>query len=300
MTPLKTLAVAVTLGCTLLAGALHAADAAAPPASATATRSDAAKAQVLLDQAEAHLRAHGDQAMAGFSRAGEFVDGELYVYVLDIQGNFLASGGSSTTLIGRNVAGVTDTDGRFFFRDMIESAKARPAGQIEYRWNNPVRGVNETKIASWRRVGDHILVIGYYAPHPSFELAKSLLWRAVHTLKLSGEDAFARFNSLNGGFVQDDLYVFVIGLDDEIMHAHGGQPRLVGRKATDLIDPVNGRHFVKDMIDIARNKGEGEIRYTFRNPLTRKNEGKRSYLVRVGRYLLGVGTYAEPAQQGRE
>ncbi|WP_068637325.1 cache domain-containing protein [Thauera butanivorans] len=293
MTPFKTLAAAVSLGCALLAGPLHAADATAPATQAAS--SDAAKAQALLDQAEAYLRAHGDQAMAGFSRAGEFVDGELYVYVLDTRGNFLASGGSSTTLIGRNVAGVADSDGRLFFRDMIESAKARPAGQIEYRWSNPVRGINETKIASWRRVGDHILVIGYYAPHPSFELAKSLAWRAVHTLKVSGEDAFARFNSLNGGFVQDDLYVFVIGLDDGIMHAHGGQPRLIGRKATELVDPVSGRRFVKDMIDIARDKGEGEIRYTFRNPLTLKNEGKRTYVVRVGQYLVGVGTYAEPA-----
>jgi cytochrome c len=296
MTPFKTLAVAMTLGCAmLLAAPLQAANT-APAVSAVSAASGISKAQALLDHAETYLRERGEQAMAGFSRAGEFVDGELYVYVLDIQGNFLASGGSSITLIGRNVAGVTDSDGRPFFRDMIEGARARSAGQIEYRWSNPTRGRNETKIATWRRVGDHILVVGYYAPHPSFELAKSLVWRAAHALKVSGEDAFTRFNSLNGGFIQDDLYVFVVGLDDEIMHAHGSQPRLVGRKATELVDAVSGRHFVKDMIDIARDKGEGEIRYTFRNPLTLKNEGKRSYIVRVGAYLVGVGAYAEPVQ----
>lgn len=219
MTQLKTLIAAMMLGGAMLTSPLEAADP-APPANAAALKasSEIARTQVLLDRAEAHLRAQGDQAMASFSRAGEFVDGELYVYVIDTQGNFLASGGSSTTLIGRNVNELTDSDGRHFIREILDAAKVKPSGRIEYRWNNPIRGGNEPKIATYRKVGERVLVVGYYAPNASFELAKSLVWRAVHELKISGEAAFARLGSLNGGFVQDDLYVFVIGIEDGIVH----------------------------------------------------------------------------------
>ena len=99
-----------------------------------------------------------------------------------------------------------------------------------------------------------------------------------------------------GGYIQDDLYVFVIGIEDGIVHAHGGQPRQVGRKVADIVD-ATGKRFLEEMIDVARQKGEGEVRYTFRNPLTLKNENKRSYIVRVGKYLVGAGAYVGPAQQ---
>lgn len=297
MTPLRTLVLAMMLGSAMLAGPLQAADiGSATTASSTRTAAEAARAQALLDRAETHLRERGEQAMASFSQAGEFVDGELYVYVIDTAGNFLASGGTSTTLIGRNVTELTDSEGRHFMRTILEGAKAKSSGQVEYRWNNPLRGRNEPKIATYRRVGDHILVVGYYAPNASFELAKSLVWRAVHELNVSGEGAFGRFNSLNGGYIQDDLYVFVIGIEDGVVHAHGGQPRQVGRKAADVVD-ASGKRFLEEMIKVAREKGEGEVRYTFRNPLTLKNESKRSYIVRVGKYLVGAGAYVGPEQQ---
>lgn len=296
MTPLKTLILAMMLGSAVPTGTVLAADTTPTAAAASARQGDeGTRTQTLLDRAEAHLREQGDQAMASFSRAGEFVDGELYVYVIDAQGNFLASGGSSTTLIGRNVTDLTDSEGRLFIRELLGDARSRTSGRIEYRWANPVSGRNEPKIATYRRVGDHILVVGYYAPNASFDLAKSLVWRAVHTLKIGGESAFTRFNDLNGGFIQDDLYVFVIGIEDGVVHAHGAQPRQVGRKAADIADPT-GKRFLLEMIDVATRQGEGEVSYTFRNPLTLKNEAKRSYVVRVGKYLVGAGAYVRASK----
>ncbi|WP_128106547.1 hypothetical protein [Azoarcus sp. DN11] len=63
----------------------------------------------------------------------------------------------------------------------------------------------------YRKVGEVILVAGYYEPHASFELAKSLLWRAVHDLRQHGDRALERFNDLNGGFVQKRSYVVRVG-----------------------------------------------------------------------------------------
>ena len=300
MTPFKPLVVAVLLSISALSTPLHAADSPTPTVPASTTQAsastEAARTQALLDRAEAHLREQGDPALASLSRAGEFQDGELYVYVIDTAGNFLASAGTSSSLIGRNVIDLTDSNGRHFIREIVDGAKTKPSGRVDYRWFNPMRGKSEPKIASYRRVGDRILVVGYYTPEASFELAKSLLWRAVHELKTHGEDAFERFNNLDGGFIQDDLYVFVVGLDDETVYAHGGSQRLVGRKAGDFVD-ASGKPFIRDMIALAKNKGEGDIFYSWRNPISLKVENKHAYVVRVGKYLIGAGAYT--GQQAR-
>ncbi|HCL3893816.1 TPA: calcium channel protein, partial [Pseudomonas aeruginosa] len=44
---------------------------------------EAERATRLLDKAVAHYKANGESAFAAFSRQGVFVDGELYVYVVD-------------------------------------------------------------------------------------------------------------------------------------------------------------------------------------------------------------------------
>ena len=66
-------------------------------------------------------------------------------------------------------------------------------------------------------------------------------------------------------------------------------------KVGDLTD-ANGRHFVREMLDIARRKGEGEVEYAWRNPMNQKVEKKRAYIVRVNRYLVGAGAYFGPAR----
>lgn len=295
MNRLKPLLLALTTGLALsmtpaMTTLAHAADAATQAAAESG-----AQARALLARAEQHLRDKGDEALASFSRADEFVEGELYVYAIDTQGNFLASGGSSVTLIGRNVTDLQDSEGRAFMREILEGARTAGDGRVEYRWRNPSTGRNEQKIALYRKVGERILVVGYYAPRASIELAKSLLWRAIHQYRSQGESAFARFNNLNGGFVQDDLYVFVIGLDDGLVHANGGHPRFVGRKGDDLTD-ASGKHFIREMIEVARTRGEGEVAYTWRNPVTQKVEQKRSHVVRVDNYLFGAGAFSGPAR----
>lgn len=291
MAPLRTLILAAVLGIALNTMSLHA-ETAAPRGEAD---SAAARTQALLDRAEQRVRDKGEQAMATFSQAGEFQDGDLYVYVLGMDGKFIASGGSSSALIGRNVREMTDSDGRPFFREILDGAKTARSGTVEYRWFNPVRNRSEPKIATYRVVGDRILVVGYYAPNASIELAKSMLWRAVHELKVHGDRAFERFNSLDGGFVHDDLYVFVVGLDDEVVYAHGGSPRQVGRKAGELVD-AKGKYFIREMIALAKSKGEGDVHYAWRNPANLKVENKHSYIVRVGKYLVGAGAYTGPVR----
>lgn len=262
-----------------------------PAANASETTSaDATRAQVLLDRAVAYYRAEGEAALAAFYRVDKFHEGELYIYVLGSDGVMLTSGGSSSALIGRNVRELRDTDGKLFVREILEKAAEKGSGVVEYRWLNQQYGKVQRKIAYFRAVGDRILVTGYYVPRASSEQAKAMMWRAVHELKQYGPKAIERFNDINGGFVQDDLYVFVVGLDDKRMHAHGAQPRLIGLDVADLTDPL-GQRIIRKMIDMAKRTGEGQIDYRWKNPATGREENKRTYFKRLDNYVVAVGVY---------
>lgn len=254
---------------------------------------DIARTEALLDKAEAFYRENGQRAHAAFSRSGEFQDGELYVYVLDPAGNFLASGGSSVNLIGRNVRNMPDARGKPFFREILDGARTRRNGLVEYHWLNPRSGLTERKTARYRVVDDSILVVGYYSSRGTPEQARALLWTAVHEFKQHGERAFERFNDLNGSFVQEDLYVFVLDMDSQVIRAHGGMPRMIDRPVGELTD-ATGKPFIREMIQAARARDEGRLDYAWRNPLTHKMERKQTWFVRVGQQIIAVGAYAGP------
>jgi cytochrome c len=258
--------------------------------SSVAAADDQARAKALLAKAVAHLKENGERAYAAFSRTGEFTDGEQYVYVVGSDGVLLASGGASFNFIGRNMLDYKDSDGKKLFQELLEGAKSKGSGILEYRWLNLQRGTVERKVAFYQAVGERIVAVGYYMPRGTPEQAKSILWRAADEVKRLGPQIFPRFNDINGGFVQDDTYVFVVGIKDMRMHAHGAMPRLVGRNVAELAD-ANGKPIIRQMIDIVTSKGEGSLDYQWRNPVTGKIENKRTFLLRVGDYMIGVGYY---------
>jgi cytochrome c len=238
----------------------------------------------------AHFKKQGDKAFASFSHVGEFTDRDLYVYVLSSEGVMLASGGASSIYIGRDMREYRDSDGKQPFEEMINGLHKDGTGTIEYRWLNLQHGKVEHKIAYYQSIDNRIIAVGYYLPRATPEQAKAMLWRAVDEMKRLGPQSFERFNDLNGGFVQDDTYVFVVGLKDRRMYAHGAIPRLVGQDVADLRD-AKGAPIIREMIDIVNRNGEGTLDYQWRNPVTGEIEHKRTYLQGVGDYLVAVGCY---------
>ena len=73
----------IVLACALTQTGAFGADQATPTGNATASAEDAGlRAQVLLQRAVAHYQDIKESALADFTGKGEFVDGELYVYVV--------------------------------------------------------------------------------------------------------------------------------------------------------------------------------------------------------------------------
>lgn len=253
-------------------------------------QADAARAQALLARAVAYYKEKGDIALAIFSRQGEFVSEDLYVYVLSSDGMMLASGGSSSVLIDRSVADMKDAQGKPFFREMLATARDKGRGQIEYRWLNRRDGKVERKVAYFEKVGEKILAVGYYLPHGTAAQARELVERAADAVRVDPAAAFRAFNDLNGNFIEDDLYVFVIGLDDGRFRAHGALPRLIGTAADQLRDG-EGKEFIPAMLTAVRNADRGQVSYAWRNTVTNTVLTKQTFLRKVGGYVIGVGYY---------
>jgi len=126
--------------------------------------------------------------------------------------------------------------------------------------------------------------------HASAHEAESLLTKAVEKVKHDGaEQAFAAFNDHNGGFIANELYVFVFDLKG-FYHASGGNPKLVGTDAHELKD-AEGKLLVQEMIKVAKTSGAGQVDYVWLNRIDNRIEHKHSLVQRVGDYIIGVGYY---------
>jgi cytochrome c len=97
----------------------------------------AEEASALVKQAAEFYKANGkEKAFAAFSDAkGQFVKGELYIFVVDFNGLTVAHGGNAK-LIGKNMKDLNDADGKPFIQAMIDKAKAG-GGWVDYKWTNP-------------------------------------------------------------------------------------------------------------------------------------------------------------------
>lgn len=259
-------------------------------AHATDREGDTERAQALLERAVERVRSVGEHSFAEFSRQGEFVDRELYVYVVRNDGTMLASGGPSISLVGRNIAQLRDRAGKPFIAEMLDAAKAHDRGAVEYRWMNWASHNVERKLAFFRRVDDKIIAVGIYQPRSAENHAQGFLDRATAAFDADKDTALTAFNRLDGGFVQDDLYVFVIDLRSGRFVAHGTMPRLIGTRA-EILKDRDGKPMIAEMISIAQAQENGQIDYVWPNPVSAVVEHKRTLFRRIGDHIIAVGYY---------
>lgn len=254
--------------------------------------SDGEQAKRLLQSAVEYYRMQGDAALAAFSRQGEFIDGEHYVFVVDTQGTMLASGGTSAVLIGRDVSTVLEPELRMAFAQALASEEGR-VGTAEYRWKNARDARVERKQVYYQRVGDRIIAVGHYLPRATPQQAQSLLERAVTALEKDPAGTLGSINDLSADFREDDLYVFVVDLDNRRYVAHGYNLRLIGVDFTSIKDPEGKPVGAPILALMAKNDTAG-YDYRWKNPVTARVEDKHALLRKVGHYLVAVGYYREP------
>jgi hypothetical protein len=254
-------------------------------------KADSQAAIALLEKALAYYHENGDKAFAAFSRQGEFVDKDRYVFVLDTKGVMLASGGPSSALIGRDVSDVLGPDLQKTFKDALKVPEGNGIQQADYRWQNWADGKVERKHVFYQRVGQRIIAVGYYLPRASAEQAMALLNKAASDLARDEKGTLTAINSLKGGYLQDDLYVFVVDLDTKRYVAHGTNLRLINTDFSKINDP-EGKPVGEPILALIARQDYGEYEYRWKNPVTGKVENKHAYLKKVGHFLVAVGYYS--------
>ena len=71
----------------------------------------------------------------------------------------------------------------------------------------------------------------------------------------------------------------------------GANPSLVGHSAAEKRD-LNGKDFVEEFLNIAKNSSYGTSSYTYKNPLTGNEHLKTSFIMRVAENeFCGMGYY---------
>ncbi|MEK1838783.1 cache domain-containing protein [Pseudomonas sp. NPDC089918] len=262
-----------------------------PVHAATTEKADSQAAKALLEKALAYYHEQGDKAFAAFSRQGEFVDKDRYVFVVDTKGVMLASGGPSSALIGRDVSEVLGPDVQKAFKDALKVPEGNGIQQAEYRWQNWADGKVERKHVFYQRIGQRILAVGYYLPRASQQQAQALLDKAAVDLAKNEKGTLTAINSLKGGYLQDDLYVFVVDLDTQRYVAHGTNLRLINTEFGKIKDP-EGKPVGEPILALMAKQDDGEYEYRWKNPVTGKVEDKHAYLKKVGHFLVAVGYYS--------
>ncbi|EJL90913.1 methyl-accepting chemotaxis protein [Herbaspirillum sp. CF444] len=121
------------------------------------------EAVAMVRRAVQHVKQQGKEAaLADFSRpAPEFKQRDLYINVIDLNGNTLAHG-ENAKLIGRNLIDLKDADGKLFIKQFVDTARSAGKGWIDYRWPNPVTAVLEEKTTYIEEVGGFVIGCGIY------------------------------------------------------------------------------------------------------------------------------------------
>lgn len=116
-----------------------------------------------VDRAADFYRTNGrEKTLAELStRNGRFQKGDVYVFAYDLTGAVIAHP-INAKLIGKNLLDVPDVDGKFFRKEILQTATTKGSGWVDYRYRNSENGKTEPKTTYVRKVDDIILACGIY------------------------------------------------------------------------------------------------------------------------------------------
>ena len=121
------------------------------------------QAKAMVEGAAALIEKEGNEKAFAVidDPSGPFVKGDMYVFVTGFDGVTLAHG-TNRVLIGKNLIQVKDADGKLFVQAMIDVAKSKGEGWVDYKWPNPVTHKIEAKTTYLKRAGDELVACGIY------------------------------------------------------------------------------------------------------------------------------------------
>ncbi len=120
------------------------------------------------------------------------------------------------------------------------------------------------------------------------EEAKVLAIKAAKLVAAEGEAAFPKLGDPAGGYVEGDLFVTVI--DRKGVVRASAMSKLVGLNMWEATDP-DGIKINQVAWQAVENTDGAWSTYKFTNPATKKIEPKKSWVQKVGDYIVVCGAY---------
>ncbi len=260
--------------------------------------------EALVGDAASLIRTTGEAAFPELRVPNSrFRQAELYVFVLDLEGNMLVH--PDATMEGKNELELEDVAGKPIIRGLLEAATAQPAkpfGWYHYQWPVPGGLFPRWKSSYVRLVTapsgkSYVVGSGVYDDRMERAFVVDLVKDAVGEIEAGGAAAFARLRDPKDRFIAKDAYVFVIdpnGLD----LVNPGFPNLEGRNLRDVTD-TRGKKLVQEMLRVAQAQGAGWVDYLWPKPGESVSTVKSTYVQRaaVGDswVLVGCGVYLADA-----
>jgi signal transduction histidine kinase len=117
----------------------------------------------LVDKGLAYMQKNGKDALIKEvnAKSPAFIKGDSYLVVRSIDGIMLGHP-YNPKLIGKNMLELPDADGKLFRKEIVEGARTKGKGWVDYRYNNPTTNEIEKKSTYYMRNGDVILEAGIY------------------------------------------------------------------------------------------------------------------------------------------
>ena len=137
------------------------------------------------------------------------------------------------------------------------------------------------------------VVIGFCLAGNSFADDKSeCIAKCEAAVKMLNEDftrALCEINKKDGKFVKGNIYVLV--MRGGVVVAHPFKPKFIGIDLTNHKDK-EGKEFVKEYIQVVKEKGSGWVDYKICKPGEKKASDKASYVLKVDdNYYVASGYY---------
>ena len=129
----------------------------------SAEKATGPEAEALVKKAVALIKSAGpEKAYEEISSGKAFKDRDLYVFVYDFSGKCLAHG-ANPKLVGKDLIGMKDPDGKPLVKLLIDVAKDKGHGWTgEVKFRNPTTDKIQTRINYIERVGDTAVGSGIF------------------------------------------------------------------------------------------------------------------------------------------
>jgi len=233
-----------------------------------------------------------DDSLNEFTHGTQFVEGELYLLLADVNGTLLAHG-NDLELVWQNIADLKDDFGVKIFEKMITTTK-KGGGWFSYQWRNATKVTYVKEIIKDNKA--YVIGAGYYPQSKADAVANlvksaSAFFNEYIKKGSSGAEAFSNFSYPLGQFISGDLYLYALDFKGTIM-AQGDRPGLIGQNSWDYKDSQG--KFVNREIVRALKQTSGGIWIEYES----KNQNKRAYAEKVadkdGReFFIACGYYPD-------